>query len=109
MCGRTSSCSSVVSHTPVEVDRLGRLQQAGGFVDAVRHFVPPPERLYTWWSYRARDWAASDRGRRLDHVWVTPALIGAARRDPDLSRQPGLGQSLRPCPGHGVDRGLMRR
>ena len=67
----------VVSHTPVEVERLARLQQAGGFVDAVRHFAPPPERLYTWWSYRARDWAASDRGRRLDHVWVTPTLIGA--------------------------------
>ena len=47
------------------------------FVDAVRHFVPPEERLYTWWSYRARDWAASDRGRRLDHVWVTPPLVGS--------------------------------
>jgi exodeoxyribonuclease-3 len=67
---------SVVSHTPVEVERLGRLQQAGGFVDAVRHFLPPPERLYTWWSYRARDWAASNRGRRLDHIWVTPNLVG---------------------------------
>jgi exodeoxyribonuclease III len=66
----------VVSHTPVEVERLGLLQRAGGFVDAVRRFVPPPERLYSWWSYRARDWAASDRGRRLDHVWVTPALVG---------------------------------
>src|ERR1700737_2164068 len=68
---------SVVSHTPVEVERLRLLQQAGGFVDAVRHFVPPPERLYTWWSYRARDWSASNRGRRLDHVWVTPSLVGA--------------------------------
>ena len=68
---------TVVSHTPIEVDRLGRLQSAGGFVDAVRHFVPPQERLYTWWSYRARDWAASDRGRRLDHIWVTPPLLGA--------------------------------
>src|SRR6202035_5242973 len=66
----------VVSHTPIEVDRLGLLQRAGGFVDAVRHFVPPPERLYSWWSYRARDWAASDRGRRLDHIWVTPPLAG---------------------------------
>jgi exodeoxyribonuclease III len=66
---------SVVSHTPVEVERLGRLQQAGGFVDAVRRFVPPQERLYTWWSYRARDWSLSDRGRRLDHIWVTPALV----------------------------------
>ena len=66
---------NVVSHTPVEVERLDRLQQAGGFVDAVRHFIPAPERLYTWWSYRARDWAASNRGRRLDHIWVTPRLV----------------------------------
>ncbi len=72
----------VVSHTPIEVEKLGRLQKAGGFVDAVRHFVPPEQRLYTWWSYRAGDWSASDRGRRLDHVWVTtdltPRLAGAA-------------------------------
>jgi exodeoxyribonuclease-3 len=67
----------VVSHTPIEVDRLAALQRAGGFVDAVRHFVPPEQRLYTWWSYRNRDWEASDRGRRLDHVWVTPSLVGA--------------------------------
>lgn len=67
---------SVVSHTPVEVDRLAGLQRAGGFIDAVRHFVPSEQRLYTWWSYRAREWAASDRGRRLDHVWVTPPLLG---------------------------------
>ena len=68
---------TVVSHTPAEVERLGILQRAGGFVDAVRQFVPPRERLYTWWSYRARDWAASDRGRRLDHIWVTDSLVGA--------------------------------
>ena len=51
-----------------------RSRRSHRWVDAVRHFVPPPERLYSWWSYRARDWAASDRGRRLDHIWVTPAL-----------------------------------
>jgi len=67
----------VVSHTPVEVARLDALQRAGDFVDAVRHFVPPDQRLYTWWSYRAQDWAASDRGRRLDHIWVTPPLVGS--------------------------------
>ncbi|HET6223552.1 MAG TPA: exodeoxyribonuclease III, partial [Dongiaceae bacterium] len=49
------------------------------WVDAIRHFVPPAERLYSWWSYRARDWAASDRGRRLDHIWVTPALKSALK------------------------------
>ena len=65
---------NVVSHTPVEVDRLQQLQAAHDWVDAVRHFVPESEKLYSWWSYRARDWRASNRGRRLDHVWVTPAL-----------------------------------
>lgn len=67
---------TVVSHTPVEVETLGRLQRSLGFVDAVRHFITPERSLYSWWSYRARDWAASDRGRRLDHVWVTPGLVG---------------------------------
>ena len=64
----------VVSHTPIEVEHLARLQASLDWVDAVRHFVPPEEKIYSWWSYRARDWAAADRGRRLDHVWVTPAL-----------------------------------
>jgi exodeoxyribonuclease III len=67
---------TVVSHTPVEVAKLGALRAAGGLVDAVRHFVPAERRLYSWWSYRARDWAASDRGRRLDHVWVSEGLVG---------------------------------
>jgi exodeoxyribonuclease-3 len=67
----------VVSHTPVETEGLTRWQQAGGWVDGVRHFVPPGEKLFTWWSYRARDWEASDRGRRLDHVWVSDDLAGA--------------------------------
>ncbi|MFN8720854.1 MAG: exodeoxyribonuclease III [Rhodospirillales bacterium] len=69
----------VVSHTPVEVERLGAMQASVGWVDAVRRFVPEPERVYTWWSYRASDWEASDRGRRLDHVWVTPALAHALK------------------------------
>jgi exodeoxyribonuclease-3 len=63
----------VVSHTPVETEGLEAIRRAGGWIDAVRHFVPK-EKLYTWWSYRALDWAASDRGRRLDHIWVTPPL-----------------------------------
>jgi exodeoxyribonuclease III len=70
----------VVSHTPVEVEALTGWQRAGAWHDAVRHFVPAPEKLYTWWSYRARDWEASDRGRRLDHVWVSQDLVGGLRR-----------------------------
>ena len=64
----------VVSHTPIEVELLGNWMASYKFVDAVRHFVPPAERLYSWWSYRAADCAKSDRGRRLDHVWVSPVL-----------------------------------
>ena len=75
--GATSSCSSVVSHTPPETEGLTAWQNTG-FVDAVRHFVPADQKLYTWWSYRNRDWRASDRGRRLDHVWVTPDLARQA-------------------------------
>lgn len=70
---------NVVSHTPIEVDLLERLQGSAGWVDAVRHFIPPSERLYSWWSYRSPDWTKNDRGRRLDHVWVTPALAPGLR------------------------------
>jgi exodeoxyribonuclease-3 len=54
--------------------------QHTGFHDALRHFVPETEKLYTWWSYRNRDWRMSDRGRRLDHVWVSQDLKPALRR-----------------------------
>lgn len=67
----------VVSHTPAEITRLNAMQASIGWVDASRHFVPETEKLYTWWSYRAKDWRAADRGRRLDHVWVTPPLKNA--------------------------------
>lgn len=67
----------VVSHTPVEVEKFDRVLAAGKWVDAVRRFVPLEETLFSWWSYRARDWAASNRGRRLDHVWTSPDLDGA--------------------------------
>ncbi len=65
---------NVVSHTPIEVDHLTGVQDCHGFVDLTRRDIPEPEKVYTWWSYRARDWAASNRGRRLDHIWVSPAL-----------------------------------
>ncbi|MEW6123529.1 MAG: exodeoxyribonuclease III [Pseudomonadota bacterium] len=69
---------TVVSHTPVEVDRLTRFQAAGPWVDVMRGFVPPQEKLFTWWSYRSPDWTANDRGRRLDHVWANEALAPKA-------------------------------
>ncbi len=68
----------VVSHTPVEVETLGQLQAAHDWVDLGRRFVPPPERCYTWWSYRSPDWTKNDRGRRLDHMWASPSLAAQA-------------------------------
>jgi exodeoxyribonuclease-3 len=67
----------VVSHTPVEIDLLNRVYQCLDWCDVTRRFVPHEEKIYSWWSYRARDWRASDRGRRLDHIWVSPALKDA--------------------------------
>ena len=60
----------VVSHTPVETDGLKRILKDGKFLDIARAKHPPNEKLYTWWSYRAADWQASNRGRRLDHIWA---------------------------------------
>jgi exodeoxyribonuclease-3 len=65
---------SVVSHTPIECEKLTAVQKAGDWVDTMRMFVPEPQKLYTWWSYRAPDWKAADKGRRLDHIWVSQAL-----------------------------------
>ncbi len=61
----------VVSHTPVEIEALDDLRDRRDWVDIVRKHLPYDRRLFSWWSYRARDWEASDRGRRLDHVWAT--------------------------------------
>lgn len=69
---------NIVSHTPVETKLLGEAQAAFDWIDSTRQFVPPDQKIYSWWSYRAADWEASDRGRRLDHVWLSPGLKGAA-------------------------------
>ena len=69
----------VVSHTPVETSRLRAVMDGHGWVDALRALHPEPRRVYTWWSYRNRDWRGSDRGRRLDHVWLSGPLAPRLR------------------------------
>ena len=69
----------VVSHTPIEIEALARFRDAHGWMDLGRAQIPAPQRYYSWWSYRAHDWRAGDRGRRLDHVWASPGLAGALR------------------------------
>jgi exodeoxyribonuclease-3 len=67
----------VVSHTPIETELLGKAKAAFDWIDVTREFVPYTDKIYSWWSYRAADWQASDRGRRLDHIWSSHALKGA--------------------------------
>jgi exodeoxyribonuclease-3 len=72
--------SKIVSHTPAEVEAMGRLMASLGFTDLVREATPEPVKLFSWWSYRAADFRASNRGLRLDHLLASPGLMPAARR-----------------------------
>jgi exodeoxyribonuclease III len=64
----------VVSHTPIEVEKFTLVQKAGPWVDAMRSIVSREQKLFTWWSYRSPNWSLVDKGRRLDHVWLSRAL-----------------------------------
>ena len=67
---------NVVSHTKVETDSLKSILKVCGFKDVIReHFQDI--KLYSWWSYRARDWDKSNRGRRLDHLWASNDIATA--------------------------------
>jgi len=65
---------NVVSHTQIEINALAAMQNSFDFVDIARQYQPEPEPLFTWWSYRSKDWTQNNRGRRLDHIWVSKAL-----------------------------------
>ncbi|WDF72897.1 exodeoxyribonuclease III [Novosphingobium sp. KACC 22771] len=69
----------VVSHTPIEVETLERFRAAHDFVDIGRQLITAPQRYYSWWSYRAKDWRVNDKGRRLDHIWGSPSVAAQAR------------------------------
>jgi exodeoxyribonuclease-3 len=64
----------VVSHTPVETKKMIELQKTLNWVDCFRNEDNKGEKIYSWWSYRGKKPLESNRGRRLDHVWITPNL-----------------------------------
>ena len=68
--------AKIVSHTQVEIDHLAAVQRAGGWVDVTRKDIPE-KKLYSWWSYRAKDWDTSNRGRRLDHIWASADIASS--------------------------------
>jgi exodeoxyribonuclease III len=84
---------SVVSHTPVETEALNALLTGNhGWTDLVRKHIPHDQKVYSWWSYRAQDWEASDRGRRLDHIWSTA----------DIAAHSSAAEIIRPARGWGA-------
>ena len=70
---------NVVSHTPIETETLLDLIQTGDWIDVMRQFVSHNEKLYSWWSYRNRNWEISNRGRRLDHFWISKNLFSLVK------------------------------
>ena len=82
----------VVSHTPVETEALTALLNGGhGWVDLVRKHIPADRKVYSWWSYRGKDWEKSDRGRRLDHIWATGDVAAHCTGAEILKRYRGFG------------------
>lgn len=67
----------IVSHTPIEVAHFNDVMETGDWHDITRADISEGK-LYSWWSYRAKDWDGADKGRRLDHVWATVDIKSAA-------------------------------
>lgn len=65
---------NVVSHTNVERKAMMQIINEFCWIDLARKFVPIDQKLYSWWSYRNKDWEKSNRGRRLDHIWTSQGL-----------------------------------
>ncbi len=64
----------VVRHTPAEIEAFGNFMDAGQLHDPFRVTYPNPQKIFTWWSYRALDFHKSNRGLRLDHILLNPGL-----------------------------------
>ncbi len=59
-----------VSHTDIERKIMMDMIKEFEWRDIAREFIPHNNKLYSWWSYRNKDWKKSNRGRRLDHIWL---------------------------------------
>ena len=64
----------VNTHTEIEIAALERLKRSLNWIDTQRQVSGDEDSVFTWWSYRAADWETVNKGRRLDHIWVTPGL-----------------------------------
>lgn len=65
---------NIISHTPIEIERLTRFYKSLNFIDATRKIFDNNEQIFSWWSYRNPNWQTNNKGRRLDHIWITPNM-----------------------------------
>ena len=79
MMDRKKTLAAIARHVTEADIVLPVYSTAFDWIDLSREFVPHTEKLYSWWSYRAKDWEKSDRGRSLDHIWASQGLRGAAK------------------------------
>ena len=69
------SLQNVISHTEIERETLKNILESNNFIDAIRFFLNSPKNIFTWWSYRSPNFEMNNRGRRLDHIWVSKNLL----------------------------------
>lgn len=60
---------NTVSHTEAEIIRMNKWISDYNLVDLPRLSIPKEQKLYSWWSYRNKDYRVHNRGRRLDHAY----------------------------------------
>lgn len=68
---------NIITHTEIEIAALERVKRSLNWIDTQREVSGDDDPVFTWWSYRAADWEKVNKGRRLDHIWVTPGLKDA--------------------------------
>ena len=71
---------NVVSYTAIEREKLKNFLKKGDWLDIVRLKNSPDKKLYSWWSYRSKDWKDSNRGRRLDHILSSRDIISKVKK-----------------------------
>jgi exodeoxyribonuclease-3 len=64
----------VISHTKEETDLFSKLLEFGDLSDCGRIFFDNNQKIFTWWSYRSKNWEITNRGRRLDHILISNSL-----------------------------------
>ena len=62
---------NVVSHTEIERKKLLDILNSGRYIDTFKELLHPSENFFTWWSYRSPDFRINNKGRRLDHIWLS--------------------------------------